>query len=73
MPTSSQSQILSMVDYRLLKKLPDRISINRKSAVESKRRQPKDNRRSSVRKKDGNNQSLLSLNTNARHRSSGKI
>ena len=62
MPTSSQSQILSVVDYQLLQeqqqqqttgqnapaKPPVRISVNQTSVSESKRHYPKDDRRSST-------------------------
>jgi hypothetical protein len=58
MPTSSQSQILSVVDYQLLQqqqasgqnttiKPSVRISVNQTSVNESKRHQQKEDRRSS--------------------------
>ena len=75
MPTSSQSQILSVVDYQLLHQQPhgQGEAKKRSDRIESKRHQPKDNRHSSARKKDGNNRSLPSLNTTTRRRSPGKI
>ncbi|UJR13486.1 hypothetical protein I4U23_000500 [Adineta vaga] len=65
MPTSSQSQILSVVDYHLLKQqqFSDlnggmKFSIRRKSSVQVKRKQSRDNRRVSARKQDAKNRSL---------------
>jgi hypothetical protein len=60
MPTSSQSQILSVVDYQLLQqasgqngttKPPLRISVNQTSINESKRRHQNGDRRRSIENK----------------------
>jgi hypothetical protein len=63
MPTSSQSQILSVVDYQLLQqqasgqnaqtKPPVRISVNQTQAIETIRRLSKDERRPSIDRKNG--------------------
>jgi hypothetical protein len=64
MPTSSQSQILSVVDHQLLQqqqgtgqdgiitKSSNRIPINQISGIEIKRRQSKDDRRLSIGRQD---------------------
>ena len=82
MPTSSQSQILSVVDYQLLQqqaagqnvptKPPVRISVNQTQTIETVRRLSKDERRSSVDRKNGTNPSPTLPRVTDRRRSSDK-
>ena len=84
MPTSSQSKILSVVDYQLLQqqqasgqdgttKSSDGLTVSQTAVSELRRRHSKDNRRPSLGKKDDDNQSPPPPNLTARRRSSGKI
>ncbi len=88
MPTSSQSQILSVVDYQLLQqhqqqpsgqdgtttKPLNRISVNQTSVIETKRRSSKDDWRPSTGKKDDyDKQPPTPSNFSARPRNSIKI
>lgn len=88
MPTSSQSKILSAVDYQLLQQQHQQSSsgqdttakdfsinsVNPAPVIESKRRLSKDDRRSSIgRKDDDDNMLLTPLSRSARRRSSEKI
>ncbi len=84
MPTSSQSQILSVVDYQLLQqqqpsgqnvttKPPVRIPVNQPAVNDSIRRQQKDDRRTSIdSKKHENERSSPLPRVNTRRRSSDK-
>jgi hypothetical protein len=84
MPTSSQSQILSVVDYQLLQqqqasgqngttKPSLRISVNQTPINESKRRQQKGDRRASIENKtDEDNHSPPPSNVSNRRQSSDK-
>ena len=86
MPTSSQSQILSVVDHQLLQqqqangqegisiKPSSRITINQTSVIETKRRQSRDDRRLSIGRKDDDEKYSPppSSNQMTRRRSSAK-
>ncbi len=84
MPTSSQSQILSVVDYQLLQqqqtsgqnvttKPPVRIPVNQPAVNDSIRRQQKDERRTSIDSKKHENEHSSPLpRVNTRRRSSDK-
>jgi hypothetical protein len=85
MPTSSQSQILSVVDYQLLSqqhaggqdgttKQPARISLHQASINDQKRQHRNEDHRSTMQNKNGgDNRSPSPPNVNDRRRSSGKI
>ncbi len=84
MPTSSQSQILSVVDYQSLQqqqtsgqnvttKPPVRIPVNQPAVNDSIRRQQKDERRTSIDSKKHENEHSSPLpRVNTRRRSSDK-
>jgi len=84
MPTSSQSQILSVVDYQLLQqqqasgqntttKPPVQILVNQTTDNGSKRRHQKDDRRTSIENKNGEDNHLpLPPNATDRRRSTDK-
>lgn len=73
MPTSSQSQILSVVDYQLLQQQPNgqpttTKPTNQISVADAKRRPSKDDRRTSIDKKKENDRSPPSSSVNATDR-----
>ncbi|CAF1603823.1 unnamed protein product [Rotaria magnacalcarata] len=83
MPTSSQSKILSVIDYQLVQKQPNgqdevsklnvHSSANKNSLNETKRRHSKDERRASIENKNGeSNRATSPFNSNARRLSSSK-
>jgi hypothetical protein len=84
MPTSSQSQILSVVDYQLLHqqqangqdgttKLPARITVNQISTNESKRQHRNEDHRTIAQNKNGrDHHSPSSPSPDDRRRNSGK-
>lgn len=79
MPTSSQSQILSVVDYQLLQQQPNGQNNttkprNETSIGDGKRHPPKDERRTSIDKKKENDRSppASSVNASDRRRSLDK-
>ena len=71
MPTSSQSQILSVVDYQLLQQQPNGQTTkptNQISAADAKRRPQRDDRRTSIDKKNENDRSPPPSSVNATDR-----